>query len=81
MLGVVGHDYALQDYTGPWTTWANEMNIVVNHAPGAGSIARPVDQQPSTLPLSCGCPSCVTFHVSHNKTFSSVCKNMGNESL
>ena len=30
------------------TTWVNEMNFVMTHAPGAGSIARPVDQQPST---------------------------------
>ena len=22
-----------------WITWANEMNFVINHAPGAGSIA------------------------------------------
>ena len=28
----------------------------MNYAPGAGSIAQPVDQQPSTLPLSYGCP-------------------------
>ena len=25
------------------TAWANEMNVM-NHAPGTGSIARPVDQ-------------------------------------
>ena len=42
MDGVLDHDSALLDYTGPGTTWANEMNII-NHAPGAGSIARPVD--------------------------------------
>ena len=32
------------------------MNFVVNHAPGAGSmtIAEPVDQQSSTLPLEIG---------------------------
>ena len=56
MAGVLGHDFALQGYTGPWTNWANEMNIVMNHAPGAGSIARPVDQQSSALPLCYGCP-------------------------
>ena len=28
------------------TTWANEINFVMNHAPGAGSITRPVDQHP-----------------------------------
>ena len=27
------------------------MNIVMNHAPGAGSIARPVDLQFNVLPL------------------------------
>ena len=29
-----------------WQTWANEMNFVMNHAPGAGSIARRVDALP-----------------------------------
>ena len=28
----------------------------MNHAPGAGLIARPVDQQSSVLPLCYGCP-------------------------
>ena len=41
---------------GPGTTWANELNFVLNHAPGAGSIARPVDQQSSALPLYHGGP-------------------------
>ena len=36
--------------------WANEMNYVMNHAPGAGSIARTVEQQSSALPLYHGCP-------------------------
>ena len=40
----------LSGYTGPGMTWANEMNTVINHAPGAGSIA-PVDQQFGVLPL------------------------------
>ena len=30
------------------TTWANEVNFGINHAPGAGSISRPVD--PATFP-------------------------------
>ena len=30
-------------YTGPGTTWTNEMKFVMNHAPGVGSIVRPVD--------------------------------------
>ena len=33
---------------GPGTTGANEMNFVVNHAPDAGSIGRPVDQRATT---------------------------------
>ena len=44
MIGVLGHDSALKGYTGPGTTWANEMNFVMNLAPGTGSIARPVGQ-------------------------------------
>ena len=28
------------------------MNFVTNHAPGTGSIARPIDQQSSSLPKS-----------------------------
>ena len=32
------------------------MNFIVKHAPSAGSIARPVDQQSSALPLHYGCP-------------------------
>ena len=43
MNGVLGHDSALQGCTGQGTTWVNEMNFVMDHAPGAGSIARPVD--------------------------------------
>ena len=33
------------------TTWASEMNIVVNHAPGERQIARPIDLQSSVLLL------------------------------
>ena len=51
--GVIG----LEGYTGPGTTWDDEMNFVMNHAPGAGSIARPVDQQSSALPLCYGRPN------------------------
>ena len=50
-IGVLGHDSVSQGYTGQDTTWANEINFVMNHAPGAGSIARPVDQHSSALPL------------------------------
>ena len=56
MIGVLGNKSALQGYTGPGTTWANKINFVLNHTAGAGSFARPVDQQSSALPLSYGCP-------------------------
>ena len=56
MNGVLDHDSALSGYTGPGTTWANEMNFVINHAPGAGSIARPFDQHSSALQMDNGCP-------------------------
>ena len=49
MIGALGLDSAL--VSGPGTTWANEMNIAMNYAPGAGMIARPVDQKSSALPL------------------------------
>ena len=45
----------LSGYTGPGTTWADDVYFDMNHAPGAGSIARPVDLQSSTLPLYYGC--------------------------
>ena len=35
-------------------TWANELNFGMKHAPDAGSIARPVALQTSTLPLCHG---------------------------
>ena len=41
----------LLGYTGPGTTWCNEMNGVMNHAPGAGSI----DLSTSALPRYHGC--------------------------
>ena len=34
--GVLGHDSALQGYTGPGTTWVNEVNFVVK-VTGCGS--------------------------------------------
>ena len=34
-IGVLGYDSAMEGYAGPGTTWANEMNFVMNHAPGA----------------------------------------------
>ena len=51
MNGVLGHDSVLIRLYWAGATWGNEVNFVMNHAPGAGSIARPVDQQSSDLPL------------------------------
>ena len=67
---VLGHHAALYGYTGPGTTWANEMNFSMNHAPGAGSIAGFVDLQSSTLSLSFGCPflsaQCMNVVLGHD---------------
>ena len=38
MYGVLGYNFALKGYTGPGTTWANEIYFVTNRVPGAGSI-------------------------------------------
>ena len=46
------HNYVIDSET----TWANEMNLIMNHDPRAGSIARPDGQQSSELPLYHGCP-------------------------
>ena len=40
MDSVLGHNSALQSYTGPETIWANEMSFGMKHAPGAGSFPR-----------------------------------------
>ena len=48
---VLGHNSALLGYIKPGITYANEMNFVMNHAPGAGSLARPVDPQSTVLRL------------------------------
>ena len=56
MNGVLGHAAAWKRYTGQGTTWADEMNYGMNHAPGARPIARPVDLQSSMLPLCYSCP-------------------------
>ena len=45
IIGVLGHAFALYGCPGPGTTWANEVNFGMNHAPGVGSIAQPVDLQ------------------------------------
>ena len=48
MTGILGHDSALQGYIGPGTTWANEMNFVMNHAPIDHSTCWPVVQRATT---------------------------------
>ena len=55
MIAVLDHDSALEGYTGPGTTWVNDIFCYESY-PNAGSIAQPVDHQFRTLPLSYGCP-------------------------
>ena len=43
------------------TIWGNEMNFVMKHAPGARSIALPIDQQSNALSLYHGHPLTCTF--------------------
>ena len=43
MVLKLGHDSALQGYTGPRKIWANEINFGMNHAPMAGSVGRPAE--------------------------------------
>ena len=50
MNGVLGHDSAFVRLCWAGDNLANEMNFVMNHAPGAGSITRPVDQRATTVP-------------------------------
>ena len=42
MNGVLGHDSALVRLYWAGATRANETDFVMNHTPGAGSIARPI---------------------------------------
>ena len=56
MNDVLGHDSVVKLYTEPQTTWANEMNMFLKHALGAGSIVLTVDKHPSSLPLCYRCP-------------------------
>ena len=56
MNGVLGHNVALSGFTGQMTTWVNEINFSLNHAPGAGSIVCPVALQSSMLSLYYDCP-------------------------
>ena len=48
MNDVLGHDSALKGFTDVGITYANEMHFVMNHAPGAGLIARPVVRHVTT---------------------------------
>ena len=61
---VLGNDSALEGYTLPGITWANEMKFIMNYAPCAGLIARPVPRMS---------PTCVQRQrlreYVHNKTF------------
>ena len=45
IIGDLCHDSARGGYTGPRITLVNEVILGMNHAPGAGSIVRPVFQQ------------------------------------
>ena len=40
---VLGLNCLLKGYTGPGTTFANEMNFGMNHASDAGSSVQPLD--------------------------------------
>ena len=67
MNGVLSHGCTLQGYTGPWTTWANEMNFVMNRAPVTGLLTRPVDQGAYTvpwMPLGCIAADCYYYNNS-----------------
>ena len=68
----MGDDSAMEGYTGPRTTWANEMNFIMNYAPGVGSIARPVDQQSSALPLCYAAPESL---IDNNSLLNKIIKN------
>ena len=56
MNDIVDHDSTLKGYAGPGTTWAIEMNFVMNHVTGAGLRDQPVDLQSSALPMCYDCP-------------------------
>ena len=64
MNGVIGREPAVEGYTRLWTTWSNMMNLGLNHAPGAGLMAWPVDLQSSMLPLCYGCPQKMSMNMS-----------------
>ena len=57
------------------------MNFVMNHAPGAGSIARPVDQQSSVLSLSYGCPMYSRIYLTYNDIVADEDTNSDNNNI
>ena len=52
MNDVLDYNSTLQGFTELGATWANEIEIGMNHAPGAG----PVNLQSRTILLCHGCP-------------------------
>ena len=55
-IGVLGHNSALGRLHWAGDNLGYQINFVMKHATGAWSIARPVNQQSSALPLYNGCP-------------------------
>ena len=55
MNGVLGHHAELLRNTRLGTSWTNEMNFGMNHAPRARSITRPVNLQSNMLSLYYNC--------------------------
>ena len=49
-------------------SWDNEMNFGINHAPGAGSIARLTDLQSSALPLCYGYSQIISWRINTTST-------------
>ena len=62
MTHILGHDSALYGYTVLELNSANEMNFGMKHAPGAVSIAQPINLQSSAPPLCYGCPQSQNLH-------------------
>ena len=56
MNGALGHDSALQGYTGPGTTWADEMNFVMNHALVQDRSLDLLISSPARYQIYHGCP-------------------------
>ena len=63
-MNPLSHDSTLVRLYWAGDNLVNEMNFVMNHASGAGSIARPVDQQSSAMPLYHGC-----LHIGEEESF------------